>query len=151
MIAVWNPDFGTSRFWHFQDFGCPDFGVPLYIKIKNCLYLGCFQTTYPNGLYNTAKIWFSGNLDSQKFYQTKTKCTNDVASKEQMHTKLMRLGSPNQIDVVESNLKSKFDRRITSFRISTIKIDSMIAIFDINGYKIDLFFIKSTFLDIKLI
>ena len=58
--------------------------------------------------------------------------------------KLMRLGSPNQIDIVKSNLKSEFDCQIMLIRISTIKIESTIAnlmqnrsIFDIM-IKIDL-------------
>ena len=45
----------------------------------------------------------------------------------EMLSKLMRLGNPNQTEVVESNLKSEFDRRIMSIRISTIKLESKIA------------------------
>ena len=37
-----------------------------------------------------------------------------------VNCKLMQLGSPNQIDVVKSNLKSEFDRRLKSLRILTI-------------------------------
>ena len=44
-----------------------------------------------------------------------------------INIKLMRLGSPNQINVVEWNLKSEFDRRIMLIRISTIKIESTIG------------------------
>ena len=42
--------------------------------------------------------------------------------------KLMRLVSPNRIDVVESNLKSEIDRQIMSIQISMIKIESTITI-----------------------
>ena len=67
-----------------------------------------------------------------------------------LNSKLMRLGIANWIVVVESNSDSKFDRRLTSIRISTILIESTIAIFDINRYKINLFSVKSIFFDIKL-
>ena len=79
-------------------------------------------------------------------WQTKRK-------KEEFHIdiKLMGLGSPNWIDVVKSNLKSEFDCWISSIRISTIKIESTIAISDINQNKINLFPIKSTIFDIKSI
>ena len=63
----------------------------------------------------------------------------------------MRLGPTNRI-VVDSDSKAvDFDRGITLIRILTIKIESTISIFDINQSKIDLFSIKSTFFDIKLI
>ena len=63
----------------------------------------------------------------------------------------MRLGSPNRIDVVESNLKSEFDRRIIVDSDSNDLIESTILIFDIIRSKIDLFSNKSIFFDIKLI
>ena len=53
----------------------------------------------------------------------------------------MRLGSPNRIDVVESNLKSEFDRRII--------VDSDFN--DLIESKINLFSIKSTDFDTKSI
>ena len=49
--------------------------------------------------------------------------------------KLMRFGLPNRIDVVESKLKSEFDRRVTPIRISTIQSTRRFRI----RYKIDLF------------
>ena len=51
--------------------------------------------------------------------------------------KLMRLGSPNRIDVVESNLKSEFDRRIIVDSDSNGLIESTRSIFDINRSIID--------------
>ena len=60
--------------------------------------------------------------------------------------KLMWLGPTNPI-VVDSDSKAvDFDRRITSIRISKIKIESTIAIFDINRSKIDLFWLNRPFL-----
>ena len=50
-------------------------------------------------------------------------------------SKLMRFGSPNRIEVVESNLKSEFDRRITTIRIPTIQSTRQSRI----RYKFDLF------------
>ena len=43
-------------------------------------------------------------------------------------TKLIRLGVPNQIVVIESNLKSKYDRRFWSDSKSNDGFESMIAI-----------------------
>ena len=42
--------------------------------------------------------------------------------------KLMQFEVPNQIVIVESKSRSEFDRRLTTIWISTIKIESMIAI-----------------------
>ena len=68
-----------------------------------------------------------------------------------VNIKLMRLGLPNRIDVVESSLKFKFDRQIIVDSDSNDLTESTISIFDYIRFKIDLFSIKSTFFDIKLI
>ena len=47
---------------------------------------------------------------------------------EWQNNKLMRFGLPNRIDVVEWNLKSEFDRRITVDSDSNDLIESMITI-----------------------
>ena len=48
-----------------------------------------------------------------------------------LKAKLMRLGSPNRIDVFESNLKSEFDRQIIVDLDSNDLIELTISIFDI--------------------
>ena len=66
----------------------------------------------------------------------KENCSNQLQKPQQpssdfdfaMVTKLMRLGSPNRIDVVELNLKSKFDRRIIVDSDSNDLIESSITI-----------------------
>ena len=59
--------------------------------------------------------------------KSKLKCKYTFAAyfkgRKLKYCKLMRLGSPNRIDVVESNLKFEFDRRITLIRIPTISIE----------------------------
>ena len=60
----------------------------------------------------------------------------------------MRLGVPNRIDVIESSLKSEFDVKLSD---SNDLIESTISIFDYIRSKIDLFSIKSTDFDTKLI
>ena len=47
---------------------------------------------------------------------------------KRLKSKLMRLGSPNQIVVVESKPRSEFDRRLTTIQNPTINIDSTISI-----------------------
>ena len=61
--------------------------------------------------------------------------------------KLMRFGLPNQIDVVESSLKSGFDRRIIVDSDFNDLIESTRSIFDINRSIFDIFSIKSTVFD----
>ena len=63
----------------------------------------------------------------------------------------MRFGLPNRIDVVESSLKSEFDRRIIVDSDSNDLIESTMSIFDYIRAKIDLFLIKSIVFDIKSI
>ena len=63
----------------------------------------------------------------------------------------MRFGLPNRSDVVESSLKSEFDRRIIVDSDFKDLIESTISIFDYIRSKIDLFSIKSTDFDTKSI
>ena len=66
-------------------------------------------------------------------------------------TKLLPLRVANRIVVVESNLKSEFDRRITTIGIPMILIESMIAISIKNWSIFDINLFKSIIFDILLI
>ena len=74
-------------------------------------------------------------MKKQKTEKRKTK------EKKRTCGKLMRLGIANRIVVVKSNPKSEFHHRLMSIRISTIKIESTIAITIQNRSIFDLFFI----------
>ena len=68
-----------------------------------------------------------------------------------MAIKLMQFGLPNRIDVVESNLKSEYNRQIIVDSDFNDLIESTMSIIDYIRSKIDLFSIKSIVFDIKSI
>ena len=79
------------------------------IKFLMFTLLGCFLL----------RIQHTNNLKMVPLH-----CPASVLVIYSVDGKLMQLGSPNRINDFESKSRSEFDRRLTSIRISTIKIES---------------------------
>ena len=101
-----------------------DAGVSMFARLCNsrlrhsCLFFPktiCSVEFERNASPTSLKLLF-GQVNSRIFFGY---CVNLI--------KLMRLGSPNRIHVVESNLESKFDRRISSIRYKSLKSETTIS------------------------
>ena len=138
-FCMWNKSTGLiwfnviTEYWHYCKF--------FWIILFHSNYLP--KLSHLAFKLNKANLSFSFYLS---FAHSKTLISLTCNSKLYLEScKLLRLGIANPIVVVESNSDFKFDRRLTSIRISTIWIESTIAISIYNRSFFDIFSIKSIF------
>ena len=95
----------------------------VYITLVKTLINICFQLH--------VFYLFEKSENSFRFLQVeKSSVCADTSRQCSQAAKLMRFGLSNRIEVVESNLKSGFDRRIIVYSDSNDLIESTILIFD---------------------